>query len=155
MKKILSFLSIALVIIAAGFSMSAKAANGSPSVNTFMKKHTGEYTWYEFKNVNEVKTALKNLSFTYTGEKNGGRQSNGDDGTVNTVKDCYKKGNTEIYVYKYKGYQGKMYILSVGIKFGTSAEKTTFMNQTKKAFNDTNGIMFEEGGLVMLRIMEN
>lgn len=166
MKKLATIVMLAVAMVAGGASADAKTVakkskarttqtvkNGnSLKVETFLRCQNPSYKHYWYKDLSEIETAMKKLGYTYIGKEDGGYYELEDGELEPMVTIGFQKGSTEVYVYKN---EHNDWIRYIGIKFGSSTEKTSFINAAKIKSKGSNVNIWQEDGMVYLAALEH
>ena len=166
MKKLITICLLAMTLIAGGMTMDAKttkkkskvkttqtAKKGhSLSVETFFKCENPQYKLYWYKDLSKIESAMKKLGYMEIGEEDGGYYELDDGEMVPMVTIGFQKGSTEVYVYKN---EHNDWIRYIGIKFGTSTEKSNFITAAQKKSKGGNISVWQEDGIVYIGALEH
>lgn len=166
MKKVITICLLVATLFVGGITADAKTTKkntkarttqtgkkgGSLSVDTFLKCENSQYKLYWYKDLSKIKAALKDLGYKDIGEEDGGYYESEDGEMAPMVTTGFQKGSTEVYIYRDENYD---FIRYIGIKFGSSTEKSNFLKAANNKSKGTNISVWQEDGMVCIAALEN
>lgn len=165
MKKIFVISLLIMTVLLGGLTIEAKSSKkknkakttqtskkeASLSIETFFS-YNPEYNLYAYKSLQEIESSMKNLGYSKIGTESAGYKKDEDGSKSPMEKIGFQNGSTKVYIYKYKN---DKWIIRIGVKFGSSTEKSSIIKAVNSKSKESNIGVRQEGNMVFLSASEH
>lgn len=166
MKKLSVIILLVISLLSGGMVLDAKTTKKKAKTTQTANKETSlsvetfftydkQYDTYGYRDLSVIKSSLKKLGYSNIGTESAGYYEEEDGTRSPMVAIVFQKGSNKVYIYQFKN--DRRWVNKIGIKFGSSTEKSSFISAAErksKGGNNNLGV-WQEGNMVFIGASEH